>query len=102
MSTWRNCLLSWTWYVLAGREDIEQKLLAELAGAKSAPPAELIERLPYMQNVLNEALRLYPPAYAFGRRAVLARGRPKHRLLKFRGSLLIGQFFGRSNTVRWA
>ena len=64
------CLLSWTWYVLAGREDIEQKLLAELAGAKSAPPAELIERLPYMQNVLNEALRLYPPAYAFGRRAV--------------------------------
>ncbi|TMF03678.1 MAG: cytochrome P450 [Chloroflexi bacterium] len=64
------CLLSWTWYVLAGREDIVQKLLAELAGAKSAPPAELIERLPYMQNVLNEALRLYPPAYAFGRRAV--------------------------------
>ncbi|TME99004.1 MAG: cytochrome P450 [Chloroflexi bacterium] len=51
------CLLSWTWYVLAGREDIEQKLLAELAGAKSAPPAELIERLPYMQNVLNEARR---------------------------------------------
>ena len=66
------CLLSWTWYVLAGREDIERQLLAELAGpsADSAPPAELIERLPYMQNVLNEALRMYPPAYAFGRRAL--------------------------------
>jgi len=66
------CLLSWTWFVLAGREDIERKLLAELGGAAahSAPPAELIERLPYMQNVLNEALRLYPPAYAFGRRAL--------------------------------
>jgi len=67
-----SCLLSWTWYVLAGREDIERKLLAELNGAaaQSAPPAELIERLPYTQNVLNEALRLYPPAYAFGRRAM--------------------------------
>ncbi len=67
-----SCLLSWTWYVLAGREDIERKLLAELNGAaaQSAPRAELIERLPYMQNVLNEALRLYPPAYAFGRRAL--------------------------------
>lgn len=66
------CLLSWTWYVLAGREDIERKLLTEIAGAaaQAAPPAEFIERLPYMQNVLNEALRMYPPAYAFGRRAL--------------------------------
>ena len=66
------CLLSWTWYVLAGREDIERKLLAELgeAGARTAPPAQLMGRLPYMQNVLNEALRMYPPAYAFGRRAL--------------------------------
>src|SRR5258706_14142606 len=67
-----SCLLSWTGYVLGGREDIERKLLAELSGAavQSASPAELIERLPYMQNVLNEALRMYPPAYAFGRRAL--------------------------------
>ncbi len=66
------CLLSWTWYVLASREDIERRLLAELseAAAHSSPPAGLIERLPYMQNVLNEALRLYPPAYAFGRAAL--------------------------------
>jgi cytochrome P450 len=30
----------------------------------------LVERLPFMQNVLNEVLRLYPPAYAFGRQAL--------------------------------
>lgn len=67
------CLLSWTWYVLARRRDIEEKLLAELAGANPADgesPAALVARLPYMQMVLNEVLRLYPPAYGFGRRAL--------------------------------
>ena len=67
------CLLSWTWYVLARRPDIEEMLLAELgrAGADDAEsPATLVSRLPYMQMVLNEVLRLYPPAYAFGRLAL--------------------------------
>src|SRR5260221_12263494 len=40
------------------------------AAPQRGAPAELIEGLPYMQNVLNEALRMYPPAYAFGRRAL--------------------------------
>ena len=67
------CLLSWTWYVLAGRPDIEERLLAELHGLDGqveASPSILVERLPYMQNVLNEVLRIYPPAYAFGRMAM--------------------------------
>jgi cytochrome P450 len=67
------CLLSWTWYVLAQRPDIEEKLLAELGQAAAdggEPPATLVSRLPYMQMVLNEVLRLYPPAYGFGRRAL--------------------------------
>jgi cytochrome P450 len=41
-----------------------------LNGQDEASPAVLVERLPYMQNVLNEVLRLYPPAYAFGRMAM--------------------------------
>jgi cytochrome P450 len=66
------CLLSWTWYVLANRGDIQGKLLDELARERTSArsPATLVERLPYMQNVLNEVLRMYPPAYAFGRRAL--------------------------------
>jgi len=67
------CLLSWTWYVLARRPDVEEKLLAELgrAGAdETGSPAAMVSRLPYMQMVLNEVLRLYPPAYGFGRRAL--------------------------------
>ena len=66
------CLLSWTWYVLAQRPDVEEKLLAEIgqAGFDGESPAALVSRLPYMQMVLNEVLRLYPPAYGFGRRAL--------------------------------
>jgi cytochrome P450 len=65
------CLLSWTWYVLSQRRDVEATMLAELdaAGAVDSP-GMLVERLPYTQNVLKEVLRLYPPAYGFGRRAL--------------------------------
>jgi cytochrome P450 len=69
------CLLSWTWYVLGKREDIQDKLVAELRSQdvhQGQDPATWTERLPYMQMVLNEVLRLYPPAYAFGRRAIRA------------------------------
>jgi cytochrome P450 len=67
------CLLSWTWYVLANRKDIQDKVLGELrrelpAGREAS--AALVNRLPYTEAVLNEVLRLYPPAYAFGRRAL--------------------------------
>lgn len=65
------CLLSWTWYVLAQRADVERKVLAELGDSDlQRDPASLERRLPYVQQVVNEVLRLYPPAYAFGRRAV--------------------------------
>jgi len=69
------CLLSWTWYVLATHEDVQNLVRAELLAAGADPatsPASLVERLPYTQSVIQEVLRLYPPAYAFGRRAIRA------------------------------
>jgi cytochrome P450 len=69
------CLLSWTWYVLARRPDIQGAMLSELSSQDADPhesPATLVQRLPYTQRVLHEVLRLYPPAYAFGRRALRA------------------------------
>ncbi|HSS62311.1 MAG TPA: cytochrome P450 [Candidatus Limnocylindrales bacterium] len=75
------CLLSWTWYELARRPDIEARMLDELdrQGVHAGDsPATLVERLPYMQAVLKEVLRLYPPAYAFGRRALRATSVGEH------------------------
>jgi len=76
------CLLSWTLYALAGRPDIEAEVLAELAreDAPHGDPSTFVERLPYLQAVLNEVLRLYPPAYAFGRRAVRDTRVGQHRV----------------------
>src|SRR5260370_10558395 len=62
------CLLSWTWYVLASRKDVQDKVVGELRRELPAgrePSAALVNRLPYTEAVLNEVLRLYPPAYAF-------------------------------------
>lgn len=77
------CLLSWTWYVLSQRRDIEARMLEELDAADVAPddsPSTFVERLPYTQNVLKEVLRLYPPAYGFGRRALRDTSVGEHRV----------------------
>ena len=64
--------LSWTWYLLAGHPEVETKLRAELRDVLGdRPPAVAdLPRLRYAEQVVTEAMRLYPPAYAFGRRAI--------------------------------
>jgi cytochrome P450 len=45
--------------------------LAEVLGDRDGPPAPAdVPALPYAQAVVNETLRLYPPAYVTGREAV--------------------------------
>jgi cytochrome P450 len=64
--------LSWTWYLLARNPETEAKLHAELAAVLGgrAPTAADLPRLPYTERVVQESLRLYPPAYAMGREAI--------------------------------
>ncbi len=64
--------LSWLWYLLGRHPRVEEKLLAELReklGDREARPED-VPRLPYTACVIHETMRLFPPAYAFGRRAV--------------------------------
>jgi cytochrome P450 len=64
--------LSWTWYLLSEHPDVEARLHAEvdtvLAGR--TPAADDVPRLPYTRMVLSESMRLYPPAWVLGRRAI--------------------------------
>ena len=64
--------LTWAFMLLdrnpAARERLEAELVATL-GDRPATPEDLAA-LPYTQAVLNETLRLYPPAYVTGREAV--------------------------------
>lgn len=64
-------LLTYTWWLLAGAPDALAKLRAELdlvLGERDPAPEDL-PRLVYTQQVLQESLRLYPPAAILGRQA---------------------------------
>ena len=63
--------LSWTFYLLDRNPVQREKLLAELQSALAGrPPAlEDLPGLPYLDWVLNESMRIYPPAWTIGRRS---------------------------------
>jgi cytochrome P450 len=64
--------LTWTFYLLAQNPYAEGKLreeLAEVLGGRAPTVADL-PRLRYAEHVATESMRLYPPAYAFGREAL--------------------------------
>lgn len=64
--------LTWTWYLLAQHPEADERLGAELKSALSgkAPTAGDLARLPYTEMVIKESMRLYPPAWGIGRRAI--------------------------------
>jgi cytochrome P450 len=64
--------LTWTWYLLSQHPEAEARLHAELDAALNGrlPTFEDLQQLPYTRMVLAESMRLYPPAWAIGRRAI--------------------------------
>jgi cytochrome P450 len=63
--------LAWTWHLLAGHPEAEQRLRAELATLNGrAPTAADLPALPYARQVFEETLRLYPPAWLITRKAL--------------------------------
>ena len=64
--------LSWTWYLLAQHPEADAKLAAELRDVLGgrAPTVSDLPRLRYAEHVVTEAMRLYPPAWGFGREAL--------------------------------
>lgn len=61
--------LTWTFYLLAQHPDVRQRLEAEIAEVLDGrtPTTADIPDLHYTTMVIEEAMRLYPPAYAMGR-----------------------------------
>jgi len=64
--------LTWTWYLLSQSPDIERRLHEEIDRvlAGRLPTVADVDRLPYTTRVVTESMRLYPPAWLVGRRAV--------------------------------
>ena len=62
--------LSWSIYLLANTPDIQQRAREEAQAALAAGDlATLPDRLPYLRQILDETLRLYPPAPRIEREA---------------------------------
>jgi len=64
--------LTWTWFLLSGAPDIEARLHDEVARALQGrlPSVADLPSLPFVERVVTESMRLYPPAWIIGRRAI--------------------------------
>lgn len=65
--------LTWTWYLLSLHPEVEARMHREidsvLAGRR--PSFEDVKNLKYTEMVFAESMRLYPPAWGLGRRALV-------------------------------
>ena len=64
--------LGWTWYLLSKYPAVARRLREELAdvlGGRS-PTIDELPRLVYTEQVIKEAMRLYPPAWIISRCAI--------------------------------
>lgn len=64
--------LAWTWYLLSEAPAVEAQLHAEIdrvLGGRTPTMAD-ISQLPFVEQVITESMRLYPPAWIIGRRAI--------------------------------
>jgi len=67
-------MLAWTWYLLGENPGAEAKLHEELRvvlGGRTPAAADL-QQMTYLRAVMNESLRLYPPAYITARTSIEA------------------------------
>jgi cytochrome P450 len=61
--------LTWAWWLLATHPDAQDRLHAEVDALPGPPGFADLRRLPFARAVVDEALRLYPPAWVISRRA---------------------------------
>jgi cytochrome P450 len=66
-----TALLGWAFYLLGKHNDIRQRCIneADTVFGDAEPTAESLLQLKYTQQVLDETLRLYPPAHLGSRKA---------------------------------
>jgi cytochrome P450 len=65
--------LAWTWHLLTQHEAVRAKMKAEIdtvLGPDRMPGLEDVARLPYTTAVFSESMRIFPPVWVVGRRAL--------------------------------
>jgi cytochrome P450 len=66
--------LSWTWYLLAKHPEVQRSVFDEVVGVLGGrhPATSDLSNLPLCRAVFEEAMRLYPPAWAMPRESIEA------------------------------
>jgi cytochrome P450 len=65
--------LAWTWHLLSLHNDVRAKMKAEIdaaIGPDRLPGFDDMGKLPYTTAVFSESMRIYPPVWVVGRRAM--------------------------------
>jgi len=64
--------LMWTWYLISGAPDVEARLHEEVDRVLQGrlPSMADMPALPFTERIVTESMRLYPPAWITGRRAL--------------------------------
>ena len=65
-------VLNWTWYLLSQHPAVEERLREELDGLAMSgfPGLDELPKYAYTQQVIEEAMRLYPPGWLMTRKAL--------------------------------
>jgi cytochrome P450 len=95
-------VLTWTLYLLARSPEWSERLRAEIASVTGGGPlgAAHIERLTLTQQVVKEAMRLYPPAPLMSRQAIEDVEIEGHRI-RAGTSVLLPIYAIHRHTRRW-
>ena len=63
--------LNWVWYFLSKNKDISAKVNNEIGLVGDQPPKiDQLQKMPYIRQVIDEALRIYPPVWLISREAL--------------------------------
>ncbi len=64
--------MAWTWHLLAAAPTVEATLIEEITRVigRRVPSVDDVPQLEYARAVIAESMRLYPPAWTMGRRAL--------------------------------
>jgi cytochrome P450 len=92
---------TWTWALLSQHPDVEQRLHAELQSVLGgrAPGAADLPQLPCLERVVQESMRLFPPAWITSRGAIEAVDLGRYHLKK--GSTVFVSPYGLHHDARW-
>lgn len=93
--------LSWMWYLLAQNDEARERMLAEVDGVLGArrPMADDLPRLAWTAACVQEAMRMYPPAWAIPRVAIEEDEIDGHRIP--RGSSILIPIHAIHHDARW-